>query len=320
MRAALLLSTLVLLLAACGSTATPSPSLGPTPSPSPSPSPTPEPTPTPSPTPVPTPSPTPLNDALLNSRLTVLVVGEDSNDLRTSMGLTTANTDAMMVVSLTADQSRLTMLSLPRDTVDIPMADGRLYRRKANSLAYNFGLPALQGAMATLLGVPIDGYIKVDMDDLVELVDAVGGIDIVVPTGVYDSRLPIAIDPGSYRMSGLTALSYSRSRRDGDYARAARQQQVLLSLVRAYTDPARAWNPQAVLALMDSLETSLDLAQLPTLIEMGRRSKEAGVVNTVLGPTRFALFEGFEPGTTRGWVMIPNVPEIRAYAQAVMGD
>jgi hypothetical protein len=39
----------------------------------------------------------------------------------------------------------------------------------------------------------------------------------------------------------------------------------------------------------------------------------------VLGPTRFAYFEGFEPGTARGWVMIPNVAEMRAYARALIG-
>jgi hypothetical protein len=40
----------------------------------------------------------------------------------------------------------------------------------------------------------------------------------------------------------------------------------------------------------------------------------------VLGPPRFALFEGFEPGTSRGWVMIPDVPEIRSFASKLIGD
>ena len=40
----------------------------------------------------------------------------------------------------------------------------------------------------------------------------------------------------------------------------------------------------------------------------------------VLKPTRFSLFVGFEPNSTRGWVMIPDVPEIRAYARSVLTD
>jgi LCP family protein required for cell wall assembly len=323
-RVALLLTALILGLAACSSapTATPQPTASPSPTqePTPSPSPTADPTPTPQPTPEPTPTRPDLDEALLHSRLTVLVVGEDSNSVRERMAFPTQNTDAVMVVSVDATQSTVTMLGLPRDTVDVPMADGRIFRGKINSLAFGLGLPALQGAMSTLLGVPIDGYVKIDMDNFVQLVDAVGGIPIEVPVGVYDPKLPIAIDPGSYVMSGKTALSYVRSRRDGDYARAGRQQDVLWALVRRYADPPPGTQLDAVLAMMDSLETNLDFSKLATYVTMARRAQDADVSQTVLGPPRFALFEGIEPGTGRGWVMIPNISEIRSYARAVMSD
>lgn len=322
-RATVLLA-LAIMLVACGSTPTATPlataSASPTPEPTASPSPSPEPTPTPEPTPQPTPTRPQVDEALLHSRFTVLVLGEDSNAVRERLPFPPQNTDAIVVVSLDATQSQVTMFGLPRDTVDVPLADGRVFRGKINSLAFQLGLPALQGAMSTLLGVPIDGYVKIDMDNFVELVDAVGGIPIEVPVGVYDPKLPIAIDPGSYVMSGRTALSYVRSRRDGDYARNGRQQDVVWALLRRYADPPPGTRPEAILAMMDSLETNLDFSKLSTFLLMARRAQDAELTQTVFGPPRFALFEGIEPGTGRGWVMIPNVAEIRAYARAQVPD
>jgi len=318
----LALLALALLLSACGQ----QPSAGP-PSPTPSAIATSTPTTaaaqsaTPEPTAEPTPTPVPHDAALLNSRFTVLVVGEDSDRWREAAGTPGRNTDAIIVVSLSADQSELVMLGLPRDTVDVPLGDGRTYAGKVNAIAYHFGLDGLQRAMEALLGVPIDGYIKVDMDNFVRLVNTVGGVDVEVQTRIYDPKFHLDLRPGAVHLDGSMALYYSRSRQDGDYARAARQQQVLLALMRKYVDPETPWSLDALLVHMDALETSLHLRRdLLTLVEMGRRAQGARVSQVVLGPPRFALFEGFEPGTSRGWVMIPDVPEIRSFARRLIGD
>jgi LCP family protein required for cell wall assembly len=256
---------------------------------------------------------------MLTSRFTVLISGEDSDRAREAAGVTQTNTDALMVVSLSADQSRVAALSLPRDTVDIPMPDGSLYRGKVNSIERELGIDALVAAMSSLLGIEIDAYVQVDMDDFVQIVDAVGGVDVEVQSPLSDPRLGLALPAGPAHLDGAQALSYTRTRVDMDYARAARQQQVLLALVAKYVDPSTTWSLPALLANLTALQTDLDLDQLPTLLELGRRSVDAEVVGTVLGPPRFALFQGIE-GPVRGWVMIPNVPEIRAYARELMGD
>lgn len=289
-----------------------------TPTPTPTPKPTPKPTPTPTPTPVPTPTPIPLNQAMLNERFTVLIAGQDSDRWREARGMSAWNTDALMVVSVSADRSQITMLSLPRDIVDVPMADGRVYGRKINSMMSAFGLPTLKSAVATLLGIEIDHYVKIDMDDFPRLVNVVGGVDVVVQTHVWDRKLPINLRPGPAHLTGAMATYYSRTRTDSDYARAARQQQVVLALARKFADPAVEWSLAEVLPLITALETDFDLADMPTLLEIGRRSANAKVTQTVLSPPRFALFSGIEPGTGRGWVMIPNVAEMRAYARALI--
>lgn len=304
-----------LLLAACGS---PSPTPSPTASPTATPSPTPAATPTP--TPVPTPAPRAFDEELLHRRLTILVAGEDQSAAREAAGYTVTNTDALMVVSISPNQSQIVMLSLPRDTVDVPLADGRIYHGKINAIMSVFGLAALKGSVSALLDVPIDAYVKIDMDDLVTLVDAVGGVDVDVTTWVVDTRLKLQIPPGPAHLDGQTALSYTRTRADSDYARAARQQQVVLALVRAYADPATQWSLPDLLASMRALDTDLDLARLPSYVAIARRSVSAALTATVLEPPRFSLFVGVEPGTARGWVMIPNIAEMRAYAHELIGD
>jgi LCP family protein required for cell wall assembly len=255
---------------------------------------------------------------MLARRLTVLVVGADSNAARRERG-EDVNTDALMVVSVSADKSRIAIMSLPRDTVDIPMPDGSIYHGKVNGIAQRLGIEALRGAMATLIGQPIDKYVRIDMDDFAWMVDAVGGIDVEVETRISDSAVHLFLEPGPAHLDGAQALAFSRTRADSDYRRAGRQQQVLVALARRWLDPGLA-GLMASVQVLGSLQTDIELDELPTLLEIGRRSASAEVSGIVLQPPRFSLFVGFEPNSTRGWVMIPNVPEIRAYASSVLSD
>ena len=297
-----------LLVTACTS-ASPSPSAEVTQSPSP--------TEAPSPTQQPSPTPIPIDEAMLARRFTVMVAGVDSSAARRARG-EDENTDALMVISVSADKSRIDIMSLPRDTVDIPMPDGSIYRSKINGIAQDLGIEGLRGAMSTLLGIPIDRYVRVDMDDFTWMVDAVGGIDVEVETRIRDSQVNLSLDPGPAHLDGATALSYCRTRADSDYGRAARQQQVMVALARKWLDPGLGALIGTV-RMLDSLQTDIGLDEVPTLLEIGRRSASAVVTAIVLEPPRFSLFVGFE-NSPRGWVMIPDVPEIRAYARSVTAD
>lgn len=308
MRAALRLVLLSLLVAGC---AVASPTLTPTAEPSP--------TATPAPSATPEPTSIPVDEEMLGRRFTVLVAGDDTSRSRRTSGVNEWNTDALMVISVSPDKSQIAMISLPRDTVDVPMPDGTIYRGKVNGISEKFGIEALRGAMATLLGVPIDRYVRVDMDDFSWMVDVVGGIDVEVNARISDATVHLQLEAGPAHLDGAQALSFSRTRADSDYRRAARQQQVILALVRKWLDPGLG----ALIGgarLMGSLQTDIGLDELPTLLEIGRRSASAEVNAIVLQPSRFSLFVGIEPNSNRGWVMIPDVAEMRAYARSVLSD
>jgi LCP family protein required for cell wall assembly len=267
----------------------------------------------------PAPSPTAtLNEALLESRLTVLVIGLDSSESRRSQGMG-ANTDTILLASVSADQSEVTLISLPRDTVDIPMPDGSTWPSKVNAMYDQLGVEALVDAVATLFAVPIDGYVQIDMDDLVDLVEAVDGVEVDPPDALDDPIVDLHLEPGRQTLDGPTALAYVRTRVDTDYGRAARQQEVLLDLVARLVSPEPDVDVAALLDGLNSFETDLPLDELPTLLEIARRAQSATVTRQVLQPTEFITFEG-DAGDGRGYILIPDVEAIRDLAARTIGD
>lgn len=258
-----------------------------------------------------------LNPELLDRRWTVLYVGTDLNEAREADGAA-PNTDALMLVSLSADQSELTLVSLPRDTVDVPLADGGTWEEKINSLYHERGVEELVGAMEALYGVPIDAHVILDMDDFSRLVDAAGGIQVSPPEPIVDPIVSLDLPAGDQELEGPKTLGYVRTRVDQDYGRMGRQQEVLVALVSKLVDPETGLDLSEVLDSLDSLETDLPLGDLPTLVELARRAGGAEVHNLLIEPP-LITFEG-DRGDGRGYVLEADFDAIRAEVQGLIGD
>jgi len=259
-----------------------------------------------------------LNQELLSQRLTVLVIGIDSSEQRRAEGYNTINTDSMILASISADQSQVVLISLPRDAVDVPLPDGTTWTSKINGLEGAQGVDALVGAVSALFGVSVDGYVQVDMDGLLALVDAVGGVTVNPDQPLSDPKVYLDIGAGEQHLDGATALKYVRTRVDKDYGRDARQQEVLLQLVTRLVSPETDVDLADLLNGLASLETDLPLEDLPTLLELARRAQDATVTTQVLQPPDFISFEG-DRGDGRGYILEPDIEAIRAYAQEQIG-
>ena len=272
--------------------------------------------PTAEPTPEATPSPT-LSAELMDRRWTILYVGTDRNAHREEAD-EPINTDALMLVSLSADQSELTLVSLPRDTVDVPLADGTTYPRKINALYADQGMDALVGAMETLYATEIDGHVLLDMDDFASLVDAVDGVEVSPEEPLVDPVVGLDLEPGTQTLDAEQTLGYVRTRVDEDYGRMGRQQEVVLDLVQRLVDPDTEVDVSALLEGLDSLETDLPLDELFTLMELARRADDATVNELVIQPP-LITFEG-DRGDGRGYILEPDVEAIRAEVQELIGE
>ena len=285
-------------------------------SPTPSPTPTLSPSPTPSPSPSPTPQPTP--SPLLSKRITILVLGNDSNPSRLARGMGKL-TDSIIVLSVNAKHTQVSMISFPRDIVDIPMGNGSIWTEKINAISYFRGEAAMKRAISATIAQPIDYYIEVNMEDFGRLVNAIHGIDVVVPQSIYDPSIGFSIQAGRRHLDGNAALSYSRSRHTtSDWDRDARQQLVLAAIVRKLVDPHTKVDIPELVRSLHTLQTDMRASDIAAFIQVARLSAKAKIVSQVLAPPYFAGFTGIEPGTNRGWIQEPNLAAIRSYAKAVL--
>ena len=277
--------------------------------------------PTPSPTATaaaPTPTPT-LNQDLLGKRLTVLLLGLDSDQSRRNRNKG-VNSDSIMLASINADQSEVTLIGIPRDMTNVPLPDGTTWQAKLNGIYAAQGVDGMRAAISELLQVPIDAYVTIDMGDLNAMVDAVGGVDVNPHAPLNDRHLKLHMPAGPQHIDGETANGYVRTRFDTDYARAARQQEVLLQIVERLVDPESQVDIPQLLEALHSFETDLSLSDMPTFIELARRAQDADVTGQVFNPQDGFILDEGDFGDGRGYVLIPDIEKMRAFAERHLAD
>ncbi|MDO5323593.1 MAG: LCP family protein [Clostridia bacterium] len=234
-----------------------------------------------------------LTDGLPGERVNILLLGIDFLEDGQQ------RSDAMMIASVGYNSVRL--VSVLRDTlVEIPGYG----EHKLNS-AYSYG--GAEMAMRVVnetFKLNITNYIAVDFSTMVDLVDAIGGVDVEVEDKelehlnkyAYDTFKKInAVNPekyghyinsqpytqgGNLHLNGLFATGYSRIRLiDSDYARTLRQRRVLSAILEQVK--GSAWNPLMYARLYqvyrDSVQTNLSLAEL---ISIGEKALVAGKIET----------------------------------------
>jgi LCP family protein required for cell wall assembly len=267
------------------------------------------------------PSPTPAIP-----RVNVLLIGIDSG-----VGRNTALTDTMIVASLDPVGKTVSMASIPRDMVDVPLPDGRTFRGKINSLVSYVrwhpgkfpgakdGQSVLAAALGQVLGLKIDMWAQVNLPGFVDLVDAVGGINVNVTDGFCDYRYKeygiqgFNITPGRYHFDGEHALGYARIRKaagESDFTRAARQQEVIAALRDRIVKGGLLENPAKFLkGIGHTITTNIKPGVIADWIDIASKVERSDTFRTVIG-------HPYVRGTydNRGSIQEPNLPMIRALA------
>ena len=267
-----------------------------------------------------------------NERTNILVIGLDSTPWRTAV-----LTDSMMVVSLDPVGRTISMVSLPRDLVNVPLGNGDVYGPKLNSLmAYadnhpaefpDGGIPTLQRAVGALLGIQVHYYATLDFVGFIKIVDTLGGVTVDVAKGFTDPEytyLPpgrgFTITAGRHHLTGIEALAFVRARKgvgESDFTRAARQQQVLIALRdQAVANGSLLFQlPTLLDVLGDTVRTSFPIDGLD----------EAAVLLDEIdndGFTKVVIKSPLVAGTRNqyGSVQIPDLAAIRLMARGVFTD
>ena len=278
------------------------------------------------PTAVPTPAPIPAT-GIVN----ILLLGKDERP--DEIGRPT-RTDTMMILRADFDQHTAKLLALPRDMwVALPGLDAYGITEGRINTAYYYGevydVPGggaklAMDAVTLNFGVPLDHYALVNFNGFVQIVDALGGIDIDVPERIYDDQFPtddygtmtLIIEPGFQHMDGTLTLRYARTRhQDGDTERVKRQQLVLLAIRdKALTFDALIKIPEVYAAVQGSYETDMSLPDLISYGVSGQQIDRAAIATYVIDQDMLAAWE--TPSGAHVW--IPQRARIGPVIEAFM--
>ena len=169
----------------------------------------------------------------------ILLIGSDatSKDPNRANVTDKGNTDVMMLVSINPIKQTIKLVSFMRDSYTYMNQFDRY--AKLNAACANGGPGYLVETIENDYKIKIDGYVMVDFDSFVKVIDVLGGVRVNVPTHVskflYDSINKVNFPCGdNVLLNGTQALKFSRVRysdKDGDISRVARQRQVINSLI-----------------------------------------------------------------------------------------
>ena len=185
--------------------------------------------------------------------VSILFLGIDDSSARRENGQSAeqSRTDAVILSTLNPDSKQIRLLSIPRDTLSYIPEVG-YYDKMTHAHAYG-GPDATMDTIEANLNVPVDYYIRINMEAFVKTVDELGGIEYDVP---YDIDEPNTTDQGRIKLkkgkqllNGDQALAITRTRKqDSDLKRGERQMEVLKILFQ------KAQNTKSLSKLDDIIE------------------------------------------------------------------
>jgi LCP family protein required for cell wall assembly len=258
-------------------------------------------------------------------------------------------TDTIMLVSLDVKEKKISLLSIPRD-LSVPVENSTEWTKINNIDAFaeakvaGSGGVAASEAVANILGVPVDYYIRVDFDGFKNIIDKIGGIDIDVPNTLDDYMYPIDgqednpdyyaryehlhVEKGMQHMNGILALKYARSRHGAgaegsDFARARRQQLVLQAVKDKLLTANILFNPvlvaQIISELTSHINTNLQVWEIVKAWSMFKDVNKDDIITKVIDNSAGGLL--YQTINEQGqYVLLPNngdFKEIQYLAQNI---
>jgi LCP family protein required for cell wall assembly len=212
--------------------------------------------------------------------MNILVYGSDSRKgltaheqyiLRTGDDQTD-NTDTIMVVHISPGRQRVTVMSIPRDTM-VPVYEcdsGPGYTGQhadpgaevmINSLLQIGGPTCLWKTVEQVTGIRINHFIGIGMLGFVKVVNDLGGVNVCVPYKVNDPVSGLDLNAGEQHINGIQALAFWRTREDigtgSDLERIQRDQFMSAQVVKGVLGNGLLSNPLRLLSVISDAAASM---------------------------------------------------------------
>ncbi|MGH6862386.1 MAG: LCP family protein [Phyllobacterium sp.] len=199
--------------------------------------------------------------------LNILVAGLDQESGKRA-GLRDRS-DTIMLVHLSFERNDAMVISFPRDLmVQLPgcrsregLPGQRRHQGMINSSFNAGGIGCTWKTIETLTGIHIDHFVKIDFDGFRTIVDAVGGVELCIPSPIRDRYAPLNLPAGLQLLRGEQALGYVRVRHslgDGtDIGRIQRQQDFLSAMAKKVLSNGTLANPMRLLRFLNAATGSV---------------------------------------------------------------
>lgn len=250
----------------------------------------------------------------LDGPITIFLAGTDSRKGQSlDDGETSELNDVNLLLHVSADHQNVTVMSFPRDLmIPIPSCPGpegqpnyysAMSEQQINTTLSYGGLACTVLTVEKLTGMEIPYAGLISFDGVIDMSNAVGGVEVCLAAPINDPMVGLSLGPGNVTLAGLDALQFLRSRYGvgdgGDKSRISNQQIYMSSLVRKIKSAETLSNPLRVYSLakatVDNVTLSSSLNSVPVLqaIAAALKDVELDRINFVQYPT-FA--HPYQPG------------------------
>ena len=196
-----------------------------------------------------------------------------------------SRSDVDMLVTINPVTSTILLTSIPRDSYVKEVCNDYacnygVYHKLTHTGIY--GVDTTKDTIENLLDIDINYVYRVNFTSMIDIVDALGGVDVTVPEGMAVSKFYTnsnleGVHEGENHLDGKRALAYSRERKaylDGDLQRARNQQQVLQAMFKKATSPEIIKNYTSLLkALIGAFDTNMTTKEITSFIKYQIQAK-----------------------------------------------
>lgn len=224
----------------------------------------------------------------------MLLIGSDARPWESMTG---TRSDVNIVARIDPKQGLVTLISIPRDTKITIEGHGTCKFNAA--YAYGGAAGAIKAANK-LLDIQIAHYAEVDFSKLMDLIDAIGGVDVDVDVIINDRNADldssvehIVIEKGMQHLSGKEALVYARSRAfaDGDFTRTSHQRTLITAIINKFFAIPVNELPNAITSAAQCVTTDMTVQDLLNLATQFQQHKELTVYSAMI-PSTTAMIGG----------------------------
>lgn len=221
----------------------------------------------------------------------------------------TARSDVNILAVIRPKDAKILLVSIPRDYY--VQLHGTTGIKDKLTHAGIYGTQMSKNTIADLLGIDINYTLKVGFSTVINVVDAVGGIDIYSDqafTAWANKECKFSV--GTQHVDSACALAFSRERyayATGDRHRGENQQQVITKLVEKFSEPHYLINyPRILSAAEGSFETNLSYDEITDFARYQLAELKSWKVESISLDGTGAMLPTYSMGSQKLYVMIPD--------------